>query len=89
MTGGLASLERSSYIASIKLYPQFIIFQRLGGSESAFEMKCGLTGIAFCAPWMDALARFPVAHTTFVVASTLRFLPALSFVVVLFVFLFV
>ena len=71
------------------MYPQFIIFQRLGVSESAFEMKYGLTGIAFCAPWMDALARFPLEHTTFVVVSTLRCVPAPSFVVVLFVFLFV
>lgn len=50
VTGSLRGIGRSLYITGIKVYPQFVIVQRLGGGESAFDISCGLSGITFEVP---------------------------------------
>lgn len=66
VTGSLASLEGSLCITDVRLYPQFIIFLRLGGSESAFDMKCRLLLRNGVLSSLDALARFPLELITFI-----------------------
>lgn len=50
MTGILHGVGRSLYITGIKVYPQFIIVQRLGGGESVFDMSRGLSGMTLEVP---------------------------------------
>lgn len=46
-SGSVHGIGRSLYITGIKVYPQFIIAQSLGGGESAFDISCGLSGMTF------------------------------------------
>lgn len=50
-SGSLRSLG-GVYILLLLNRTQFILVQRLGGSESAFDMRCGFWGMTFWAPWM-------------------------------------